>query len=175
MSKACVTKRYNCSVARNSFTKASASVDRILYATKTLRGPAGVEGPAGPPGPSGDFTVISDIVAGEDIGIYDVVYVENNTAFIASNDDVPNARKLGGLALSNVTTGNLFTVITSGFVENPAWNWSTTSDLFLGLNGQLTETAVTPDETLVHREIAETLSPTRIVVRVQEPILFDCL
>lgn len=160
-------KRFNVAINKAPVTRAKSNITKTIYNTQTLRGAAGADGT------SGENVSVPDVIAGEVIAPYDLVYIENGIAFLASNDDVPNARKLAGFAQSGAPIGGQFPVITSGYLENPAWSWSTLSDLYLGLNGQATETPVPDNTGNFHVVVAESVSPTEIIVRIETPIVFS--
>lgn len=135
----------------------------VTVVTKVLRGPAG------PPGPSGGSV---HLLAGEAILAYDPVYGFNNNVFVASNSDLVNFDKFVGIAENAGAIGQNIVVRTEGEIQNPAWNWTKNSFIWLD-NGVLTENfpAVTP--TLYRQFIGKAISPVKIVVNISEPILYN--
>ena len=128
-----------------------------------------IPGPQGPPGPGSTL----ESTAGENIAAYQPVYVENELAFIASNDDAGNFLSFAGLAAVSSLITDPIDIITSGYVVNVAWSWTSNLEIYLGSGGVLTQTPPIPDNSLYRIVVGEATGPNSMIVRISEPILFD--
>ena len=164
--------------AKSNKFKAIAKEDKVINSIGKpqglpgIQGPEGPEGPIGPQGPPGAGTAFPT-TAGEEIQAYDAVYVENDLAFIASNDDSLHFLSFAGLAAVGASITDPIDIITDGLAVNPAWSWTANQEVFLGTNGQLTQTPPDPISSNYRIVVGEVVASDRIIVRISEPILFD--
>ena len=135
----------------------------IVAVTNILRGPQG------PQGPAGGMLIAT---AGETINAYTPVYVTNDTAFIASNDDLANFDNFAGISDNSATTGNSLNIATEGFIQNPAWTWSN-GLVWLDSAGMLTQTAPIPSNLIYRQFVGIAVSPVKLLLRVSEPVLYN--
>lgn len=149
--------------AKQNKVCATAKDDKIINSVGKI------QGPPGPPGAGSGFTT----TAGETIAAYDAVYVENDLAFLASNDDNLHFLSFAGLAAVGASITDPIDIITSGLAVNPAWSWIANQEVFLGTNGQLTQIPPTPISSNYRIVVGEVVAPDRLIVRISEPILFD--
>jgi hypothetical protein len=123
----------------------------------------GIKGDTGQDGSSLAATFTR--IAGETLGGHRLVWINNNQAFYASADEV-SAELVSGITTGAVSSGALATIQSSGEIEEPSWSWAE-GVVYLGLNGQLTQT---PPTTHVNTEIGVALAATKLLVRVQRAI-----
>lgn len=108
------------------------------------------------------------IVAGEDIPAFRVCHVVNELAYLSSASMEPSkSLSIKGLSVSNATQGNLVQIQLGLIVHNPSWNLSTGLPVYLGENGEITQTI--PQDGL-SVEIGTSLSASRLFLDVEEPI-----
>lgn len=151
--------------AVNNKFLATVKDNKIISESKNVS----IPGPQGPPGPGS----LMESTAGENIAAYQPVYVENELAFIASNDDVGNFLSFAGLAAVGALATNPIDIITSGYVINIAWNWLPNLEIYLGSGGILTQTPPVPNNSLYRLVVGEATGADSMIVRISEPILFD--
>ena len=125
----------------------------------------------GPPGPPGQNMVVT-ANAGENIASFELVYVSNNQAFVASQEDLSNLDKFAGVSLFSVTTGQVTNIQTDGEVQNPLWNFSS-GFVWLGTNGQVTQTPPVPNNTIYRVLLGVAVSPVKLLLRISEPISYN--
>lgn len=80
----------------------------------------------------------------------------------ANNTSIADAQVIG-VTYTAANSGSSVTVITSGLINDPAWNW-TKGPVFLGVNGNLTQTAPTNGNILVF--IGRALTATQLLIDV---------
>lgn len=83
-------------------------------------------------------------------------------AVYASNDTLDNAQVIGITTVA-ATAGNNVTIKTSGVITDASWNW-TKGAVYLGTNGQLTQTAPTGGAIIVH--VGKALTATKLQVDI---------
>ena len=150
--------------AKNNKFIAKAKNSKIVSQSRNVS----IPGPPGPPGADSGFTS----TAGEQLFPFRAVYVENDLAFLASNDDNLHFLSLAGLATVGALPSTPVDIITAGYITNIAWNWSPNLEIFLDTNGFLTQTPPTPDNSRYRIVIGEATGPDAMIVRISEPILF---
>ena len=123
----------------------------------------------GPAGPIGGAVTAT---AGEAIAAYTPVYITNDTAFIASNDDLVNVESFAGIAEVSGNLGDSITVVSDGHIQNPSWNW-TNGFVWLSASGTLTQTLPAPSNLLYRQFIGIAVSPVKIILRISEPVLYN--
>lgn len=104
-----------------------------------------------------------EFVASENILKYDLVTVDG---FVADSNNLTHANKVLGMAVADTNTGFTGEAITYGEVVNPAWTWVIGDILFL--NG--TSLSTTPPSVGFSQEIAKALTPTSILIDLNEAI-----
>lgn len=67
------------------------------------------------------------------------------------------------------SSGVLAQVLIEGVVTEPSWNWIVGNPIWLGLNGQLTQSI--PPEAVFIRQLAEVIEPNTIAFRANQPIV----
>lgn len=116
------------------------------------------------------LNVGTTMVAGETISIHKaVVPVGDGTVVYADQQTVAEVGRTLGISYNSANVGNLVVIITSGEIDEPTWNWSP-GEVFLGLNGGLTQT---PPTTGVLQVVGVAIAPTRLCVGIQLPIILN--
>lgn len=108
-------------------------------------------------------------VAGQTISALRVVYELNNTVRLLDYRDGDNIEFLLGITISAANAGSMIKVKRNGTIEDSGWNW-TTGRIYLGQDGYLTQT---PAETGYDVLIGVAVSPTKIIIKIQDPIYLD--
>lgn len=114
-------------------------------------------GPQGEPGAPGD---VQSVECGEAISALRVIAIINGEGFLANHDDTAHAGRVAGLTLTAANQGATTSVRMFGRVTDASWNW-TAAELFVGLNGMLTQT---PPSTGFMQSIARVESPDTIFI-----------
>lgn len=83
-------------------------------------------------------------------------------AVYASNDTLLNAQVVG-LTVNAANSGNNVTIKTNGVITDASWNW-TKGTVYLGTNGQLTQTAPSGGAVIVH--VGKALTATKLQVDI---------
>ena len=86
----------------------------------------------------------------------------NGDAVYASNDTLANAQVIG-ITETAASSGASVAIRTSGLMTDPNWNW-TKGTIYLGTNGQLTQTAPSGGAFVVH--VARALTATTIQIDI---------
>lgn len=82
---------------------------------------------------------------------------------------VEHAFKVIGILPSAVGEGQSIAPITEGTIEDASWNWEAGQPIFLGFNGNLTQSP--PEDVTFYLQVAIALTPTKIDFEIQEPVL----
>lgn len=101
-------------------------------------------------------------VAGESIQKFGLVYLTTTSNIVrkASNTSSDSAPAVG-LALTAVPANNEGSFLRRGQVYNPSWNWTLGLPIFLGLDGNMTQTPPTADLTIIQK-VAMPVTPSII-------------
>lgn len=120
----------------------------------------------GPPGASAALTV----VAAQALGGHKAVIANGDGS--VSYADAATAAHIGhvvGVTLGAASASAPIDVRDEGRIDEPSWNWNPALPLYLGLNGQLTQTL--PNTAAFLQIIGVVLAPTSIVVQLSDPVL----
>ena len=141
---------------------------RVLRPTARLHADMAnvIAGPQGEPGGGGGTQTV-ELIAGESLGGHRVVYARNGSAYYASSDDVVNAVVAIGVTTASATAGTKVNVLTAGVVVESSWAWQESKQIFLGLNGVLTQT---PPTSGCSRVIGVPTASDSMLINVQMPI-----
>jgi uncharacterized protein YgbK (DUF1537 family) len=90
----------------------------------------------------------------------------NGEAVYASNDTLANAQVIG-ITSNAASAGAGVTIKTSGILTDASWSW-TKGTVYLGTNGQLTQTAPTGGAIVVH--VGRALTATTLQIDVDSII-----
>ena len=127
-----------------------------------IPGPPGVTGPPGPSGGGGDTAT-----AAENIPVYSVVALRSTGARKANTTVAANRWAACAIATSSATTGQTFTIKTSGSITDAAWAWVPDAPIYCTTTGALTQTAPV---TGWLRVVAHAETTSRIFVQIHQPI-----
>ena len=115
---------------------------------------------------SGGLVPISDdvtLVAGQNLSALRAVTTNGSgEAVYASNDTLANAQVVG-ITVNAATSGDNVTIKTSSIIDDASWNW-TKGTVYLGTNGQLTQTAPSGGAVIVH--VGKALTATKLQVDI---------
>lgn len=115
---------------------------------------------------SGGLVPVADelsLVAGVNISALRAITTDGSgQAVYASNDTLDNAQVIGITTVA-ATAGNNVTIKTSGIITDASWSW-TKGAVYLGTNGQLTQTAPTGGAIIVH--VGKALTATKLQVDI---------
>lgn len=114
----------------------------------------------------GKGAVIVRAIAGTDISALRVVYEEDGLIYPLSYDDADNVMQLLGIAVTGGIAGTPIEVQRYGKIEDSGWSWAL-GRIWLGLSGALTQVAPADNFDVL---IADAVSPTEIVLNIQDPI-----
>lgn len=128
----------------------------------------GPPGPQGPPGMSGGSA--SALVLAEAVGGHRAVIATAAGAAYADADNAAHAGRVAGISTQAGGAGETILVQSSGPMTEPSWSWAPDVDVWLGLNGILTQTI--PAEALFAQRLGYATSPSTIWVEVSEPVVF---
>lgn len=139
------------------------STPKTIVVAVGHQGPSGIQGPIGPAGGQ----AISR-VAGQTISALRVVY-EGESGAVHPLDPTDEAHifSLLGVTLTAADAGLPVNVQRSGVVDDSSWHWAPGQRVYLGVNGALT---VEPAEEGFHVLIGTALSPTRLLLNLQDPV-----
>lgn len=135
---------------------------RVEILTEAKQGPPG---PPGPIGPSGGSAVSR--IAGSTLSALLAVW-EDADGLVRALDgsDEDHIDLLSGVTLTAAESGAPVNVQLAGPLDDSSWNWSP-GRVFLGAGGALTQTPPTSGFDVL---IGIAVAPTRIVLRLQDPI-----
>lgn len=160
-------------VQEPSYSVAVAEESRpVVLTEEQLRivamGQQGPAGPVGPIGPAGDLAI--SVTAGAALGGHRIVYLDSNyEAQYASNQVASHALIALGLTLGAASMGASVDVQRSGEVTEPSWSWTLEQPVYLGDNGQLTQTAPT-SPALFQRIVGFPTAATKLFLALREPV-----
>jgi hypothetical protein len=77
-------------------------------------------------------------IAGENISIYRVVYIENDKVYLADKNTLTSRHKILGITIETQSINNLIDIKIAGSVTNASWNWNP-GNVYVGSNGALTQ------------------------------------
>jgi hypothetical protein len=128
----------------------------------------GLQGPPGPAGPGGSIahTALASIAIG---GTRAIINTASGIAYADASDPAHIARVVG-VTTASAAGGAPVTFQSSGRITEPSWTWTPDSDIFLGLNGLLTQSI--PGTAAFAQRLGFALSPTEMWVELGEPIVF---
>lgn len=110
------------------------------------------------------------MIASINISIHTVVAPDGTGGVVyATNDNISQVGKPMGLAFNSALAGDTVIVVTAGEVDEPTWNWQP-GEVYLGINGMLTQT---PPTSGILQVVGVALTPTRLSVGIQLPILLN--
>lgn len=106
--------------------------------------------------------------AGESLGGHRIVRMHNSDEVLyASNSDSSQLYNVLGLTTGAATIGADVVVLLGGEITEPSWNWTKDQYVYLGLNGQLTQTLPTTGFLLV---IGTAIDSDVVFVKIGAPV-----
>lgn len=129
----------------------------------------GPPGTPGTPGSGGGACCTVEAVTGMVIGGHRLV-VPNNVGEIvyADSENLAHLNRPIWLSTGAWGSGVVATVTSAGTVTEGSWNWTPGLPIWLGVNGQLTQT--TPLGSQFIQRVATVITPTTIEYRPHQPI-----
>ncbi len=126
----------------------------------------------GPPGPSGEGAAENldrTETAGAAISGHRAVAFDGGTVRHAGNTGADDADLFLGIALNAASETNPVTVRTAGVIVHGGWSWTPGAAIYLGTDGNLTETAPA-DPALFSLQIGSALAADTLLVRPSSAI-----
>jgi hypothetical protein len=97
-------------------------------------------------GPKGDSvaasTVESDCIAGENLSALRAVRIVSEQAFYSSAANLAHKNMAVGITKTSADALESVTIVTSGVITDDSWNWDTSKQIYLGVDGALTQANV---------------------------------
>lgn len=130
------------------------------------------QGPPGPRGPTGlSGASASAVVLGEAIGGHRAVVIGAGPAALYADSDNPaHAGRVAGITTQAGAAGAEVLVQSSGPLTEPSWAWAPDGDIWLGLDGLLTQ--ILPVTAAFAQRLGYATSPTSMWVEISEPVVF---
>ncbi|ASD50469.1 hypothetical protein FDI24_gp187 [Acidovorax phage ACP17] len=125
----------------------------------------GFPGPRGLPGEPGSAYFV--MTAGEALGGHRIVVGFQGKAFYADHTNPDHCNAVIGMTLNAAAAGDEVRVQVSGQVSEPTWNWTAWKPIFLGTQGQLTQTYVGEGFTQI---VATPMDAKTVTVNIKQPI-----
>lgn len=125
------------------------------------------QGPPGPPGPGGLIT--HSLIASATLGGHRAVISTSSGAAYASADNEDHSARVVGITTGAATSGNPIEIQSVGQMTELSWGWTPDADIYLGINGVLTQTI--PPTAAFAQRIGYAVTPTSIWVELGEPIV----
>ncbi len=119
---------------------------------------------------SADRVESISVIAGAALGGHRIVYLDSaHEAQYASNQTTDHALTSLGMTLGAVAENDTVEVQRSGEVVEPTWSWTLNVPVYLGDNGQLTQTPPTTPA-LFQRIIGFPTAATKLYLSFREPV-----
>lgn len=126
------------------------------------------QGPSGPPGAS----VSNTLVAQQSLGGHRIVIASGlNGADHADATDPTHFGRVVGITTGAADALAEVTVQSAGPIDEASWSWVPDADIWLGINGLMTQTP--PSTAAFVQRVGFALTPTRIWVDLSEPVLSE--
>ena len=113
---------------------------------------------------------IITVTAGASLGGHRAVVIDSGVAQYADSTTTGNATRVVGLTKGAITSGTSGEVQTYGELVEPSFAWTPGEPIYLGTNGQLTQTVPTSGFIL---QVAIAITATKIFIKQREPILIS--
>jgi hypothetical protein len=124
--------------------------------------------PLEPRAEAADFSILRTtamVISGHKL----VTANDDGTVRYADASDINDCLRPIWLSTSAWLSGAVATLTVQGTVVEPTWNWVPGLLIWLGIDGQLTQTI--PPEAAFVRRVAEVIEPTVISFRPEQPII----
>lgn len=114
-------------------------------------------------------TIGDGTYADGDLSAKKVVVINSSGKIVYADKDTPSHQNIvwgmTKVALADASSGD---IRVSGYVENTAWTWTLGSPVFLGNNGELTQTVPTTGFLLV---LGFPITATSMFLRIEKPVI----
>ena len=111
------------------------------------------------------------ILAAQNLSAYKAVVPDGSGGFVlASADNPEHSEIVYGITLQAITSGATGTAQTSGIVENNTWAWVPKGVIFLGANGELTQSIPAAGFALA---LGYALTETKMALDIGESIILS--
>lgn len=137
-----------------------------------LLGPQGPRGIQGIRGPAGPDTSLVTLEAGEAVGGHRVVSVRSTGVFYADNETATDYFRSNAVTTGAAALGDDVEVCFFGLIDEPSWSWTEALPIFIGSNGQLTQTPPS-SPALFSRVAGYATSPTQMYVQFGPPVVLS--
>jgi len=146
------------------FTQLSLERRKVAVLAVARQGPAGRDG-----APGRDGTPNLTKICGVNISGHKAVTVDSNGKVIYADNTIPShATKVVGVTITAALTNEEVTIVPSGEIIEPTFNWLPDLPVFLGPNGLLTQTVPSSGFSLI---IGFPTSQTSLLVDIKTPTL----
>lgn len=144
--------------------------ERVDIVTIGIQGLPGIAGEAGRPGTPGGagFEDIAEIALG---GHRAVVFSASGKLIYASSSNLEHLHRIAGITITAANAEELVSVMRSGEVTEPSWNWDITLPVYLADNGLLTQTPPATPVAAFSVVVGFPTSATSLFVTIREPII----
>lgn len=88
----------------------------------------------------------------------------------ASNADIAQAHRIGGISTNAADAGGGVFVQRSGPLEEPSWSWSTSDPVFLGADGALTQVPPAAPDAGFQLVVGFPISATKLFINIGIPV-----
>lgn len=106
--------------------------------------------------------------AGDTVIAYRVVTTDHDgRAVHCSADNPEHYDRAMGLSVQSGSEGDAIKIRTKGALTNPGWDWAPTTELFVGVDGQLT-----PDQVGVFSQyVGYAVNPTTVYINIGDAVM----
>lgn len=111
-------------------------------------------------------SIVVERLAGSDLPALICVYENNGVVYRIDYRDTVNIDQIVGITISGASFSNKIKVKSSGYIEDDFWQF-TPGRVWLGVNGQLTQTAPEDGFDVL---IGTAVSPKKLFLNIQDPI-----
>lgn len=144
------------------------NVEEFSVELLTEQGPAGPKGVAGRDGIDGvNGSCAITAACGEILSALKVVRSSLTGVRLASADDGISVESVLGITLTAANLNESVQVIVSGEMQDASWNWVAEKKLFLGLNGNLTQSVPTTGQLIC---LGVAITANKILVHIRDAI-----
>ena len=115
---------------------------------------------------------VSNFVVGENVAQYRIVYrnLIDSKIYLADATQLEKIYAIGA-AEQNILAFETGTVRYAGYIKNTSWNFDPIKPIYLGTNGNITQTMMTNAIAIVH--LGQVISPTEIILDIEDPIFIN--
>jgi hypothetical protein len=112
---------------------------------------------------------VMQVIAGQDLSAGRAVFLDTDgLAYYADQDNLAHKDSVLGVTVQAILTNDAGNVQVSGMLVDENWNFTSNNPLFVGMNGDITQTV---PETGYICKLGWAMSQTVIFIRIKQPIL----